>query len=197
MGAAYWTMERLDHLRRVTYEGITGTAEMMEELAQDSQAVREQLIASRSQSEKYRLSTSLCLKVALRDDQAPTLYWFHTKNAGSSDNRFANWKFIPRGGKSRKPGYTKPTLKKYAASEEELELMWPIEQAAVPLREAMGRAQEVLNAIQRLEKSMRDAEFITEAEESTFERDQILVPLSNGVDVPVTPDEELCYGGKT
>lgn len=197
MGVAYWTIERLDHLRRVTYEGITGTAEMMEELAQDSRAVREQLIASRTPNEKHRLSTSLCLMVLFAKKQAPSLYWFHTKNGGSPDNRFPNWKFIPRGGKSRKPGYTKPKLKSFAASDEEFELMWPIEEAAVPLREAMNRAQEVLDAIERLEKAMRAAEFITESEVSTFKRDDILVPLAGGEDVPVTPDEELCYGGKS
>lgn len=192
MGIAYWSGERLDHLRHVLSEGITGATELMGFLAEESNVVRHSLMEARSPNDKHRMSTLLILVVVKRKDAAPTLQWHQTRNVGPAHNRRANWRYIPRGGRGRVPGYTKQCLRKYAASEEELELMWDIEQVAAPLRAAMTHWQRILDSIDSLEKAMNDAQFITRSGPSQFSKAEYLGALYNGDDIPVTSDDDLC-----
>lgn len=197
MAVAYWTKQRLDHLRRVTFEGVTGIAEMMEHLVQEADAVRADLIEAQPPKKKWKLATQLSLALKLRKDGVPSLYWRYTQMIGRSGRRHPNWLHIPVSSEDSNK-YTRNSLKKYSASPEEFERMWEIEEMAAPLRESLKHCGVIMRTLDKLEKSMRNAQFIDESELSTFDKiHDVLLPLSKGEDVSVTEDEDLTDGGNS
>ena len=171
MTPEYTTIEALDEIRVKVFSLITGISELMNEFAQDSLAVREELIREKKAPGPGQMSSLLILILKARTDAVPSLSWFETPNVGPWTDRKPRWKRIPM---DQKFGYSKRLLKRTAASPEEFERCWELEQYACTLRASLAQISSIIESVGRLEKCIRDVEFIVPQEKSSFDRRALL-----------------------